>query len=433
VKRLVPLLLLAAAAPVAHCQTTAIVGGKVVIGDGSPIIENGTVLIRDGRIVAAGDGVDVPANSIIVNARGKWVSPGIVAGFTDLGLTDVRLVKDSNDVSANGSPFSAALDVAPAINPRSEPIAVTRTSGVTTAFVTPLTSSAIFAGFGAVIDLSSRPDSVLKQHAFEYVEFGETGASRAGGSRTATFAAFRNALLEARRYTRDPAAYHGDQRGSLVNGFDASALAEVENGHVPLLVHVERASDILAVLSLRKDFPSLKLVLKGVSEGWLVAAQIAATQTPVLASALVDVPEHFEQLAATESNVGRLIDAGVHTALVTDEETVQEIRLLRQYAGNLVALTRVPGATGVNWAAAFALITSRPAESVGMGSEVGSLRAGRRADVVLWNGDPLELSTTATSVYIAGVEQPLINRQTLLRDRYIDLSPGPLPKAYVRD
>jgi imidazolonepropionase-like amidohydrolase len=117
--------------------------------------------------------------------------------------------------------------------------------------------------------------------------------------------------------------------------------------------------------------------------------------------------------------------------MINDDEA-RQIRLTKQYAGNLVALTRLPGATGLDWGQALAAITSKPAEAIGMGNEIGSLRPGRRADVVIWDGDPLELSSAPTAVWIDGVPQPLENRQTKLRDRYRTPGEGDLPKAYER-
>ena len=109
-----------------------------------------------------------------------------------------------------------------------------------------------------------------------------------------------------------------------------------------------------------------------------------------------------------------------------------QLRNLPQLAGNLVALTKVDGATGLDWGAAFATITSRPAEAIGMGGEIGSLRPGRRGDVVMWDGDPLELSSAPLAVWIDGVAQPMTSRQLRLRDRYATPHEGALPKAYER-
>ncbi len=414
------------AAPLA-AQTTAITGGKVVIGDGSAPIEGGTVLIRNDRVVAAGANVSIPADARRIDASGKWVTPGIFAGFSRIGLVEVGAVTQTNDMNASGSPFSAALDVQYAINPFASAVAVNRAAGVTRAVVSPSTATSIFGGYGAIVDLGQDENPITRARAFQFIELGETGHSRAGGSRSASHIHFRALLEEARTYARNPAAFDSD----LLKASDAKALLPVINGSTKLLVHVESANDILKVLDLRKDFPALKIVLVGANEGWRVAGHIAAAGVPVLASALSDLPYGFEDLAATQSNIGRMQDAGVKVAIgMINDRDAHQLRYSVQYAGNLVALNDVPRATGLSWDEAFAAISSVPAEIMDMGGQLGSLKAGRQADVVIWTGDPLELSTQVESVIIDGVEQSLSNRQMRLRDRYRDPAPGVLPNAY---
>lgn len=410
-------------------QTVAITGGKVIVGDGSAPIEGGTVLIRNDRVVAAGSNVTIPADAQRIDATGKWVTPGIFAGFSRVGLVEVGAVRQTNDSNAGDSVFSAALDVQYAINPFASPIAVNRAAGVTRAVVSPSTGSSIFGGYGAVIDLGQDENPITRARAFQFVELGETGHRRAGGSRAAAHIHFRALLNEARTYARNPAAFDSD----LLKASDAKALLPVINGQTKLLVHVESANDILKVLELRKDFPALKMVLVGVNEGWRVADHIAASGVPVLASALSDLPYGFEDLAATQSNIGRMKDAGVKVAIgMINDRDAHQLRYSVQYAGNLVALNKVPRATGLTWDEAFAAISSGPAEIMGMGAQLGSLKAGRKADVVIWTGDPLELSTQVEKVMIDGVVQTLSNRQQRLRDRYRNPTPGALPKAYDR-
>ena len=427
-------LLLAAAALIAApaaAQTVAITGGTVAIGDGSQPIPNGTVVFRDGRIVAAGQSVAVPAGATVIDAGGKWVAAGLVAGFTDLGLVDAEGVDESADTRAPTSPFNAGIDVAPWVNPAANPIANERRGGVTRALVSPVTGNSIFAGQGAVIDLGNDPDPITRARAFQYVELGEDGARVAGGSRPAALAMFRDALSQARDYRRDPAGFGGRERDSLLKRGDAEALLAVLDGRVPLFVHVERASDIRAVLTLPKDFPGMRLVLVGAAEGWRVASEIATAHVPVVAGALADLPASFEQVAATESNLGRLEQAGVVAALSTvGANSAPGEHVLTQYAGNLVAISKRPGAVGLDWGRAFASITSRPAQVLGMENEIGSLRPGRRADVVIWDGDPLELSSAPVAVWIDGKAEPMTSRQSELRDRYIVPGEGALPKAY---
>ena len=414
------------AAPAA-AQTLAITGGRVVIGDGSEPIDGGTVVIRDGRVVAAGANVAVPPGAQVVDARGKWVTPGVVAGFSRIGLVEVDSVDATNDTQANNSPFNAALDIAPAINPEATAVAVSRAAGVTRAVVSPSTGHSIFAGQGAVIDLGGDMHPITRARLFQYIELGEDGAGDAGGSRASAHMVLRNALREARDLSRRG----GRPDDVLLTRADATALVEVLAGRQLLLVHAERASDILQVLALRTEFPTLRLVLVGATEGWRVARDIATAHVPVIANALNDLPATFEQLSATQSNVGRLRGAGVNVSIgMINDEEARQVRVSTQYAGNLVALTRIPGATGLTWNQAFEAISSGPAEALGLGGEIGSLRPGRRGDVVIWDGDPLELATGVDAVWIDGVRQSLENRQTRLRDRYRQPQEGNLPHSY---
>jgi len=424
-------LLLAAAASFISApvlaQTVAITGGKVVVGDGAGPIENGIVVMRGGRVVAAGANVAIPANARRIDASGKWVTPGIFAGFSRVGLVEVGAVSQTNDTRASGSPFSAALDVQYAVNPFAAPMAVNRAAGVTRAVVSPSTANSIFGGYGAIVDLGQDANPITKARAFQFVEMGETGHRRAGGSRAAAHIYFRALLNEARAYARNPATFDSD----LLKAADARALLPIINGTTKILVHVNSANDILKVLALKKDFPALRMVLVGAHEGWRVAGAIAAAGVPVLASALTDLPAGFEELAATQSNIGRMKKAGVKVGIgMINDRDAHQLRYSVQYAGNLVALNKVPRASGLSWGEAFAAISSEPAEIMGMGSQLGSLKAGRKADVVIWTGDPLELSTQVDRVFIDGVEQSLSNRQQRLRDRYRNPTPGALPKSY---
>jgi imidazolonepropionase-like amidohydrolase len=444
----------------AGAQTFAIVNGTVALGDGSQPIPNGTVVIRDGRIVAAGGRrMKLPAGAQVIDATGKWVTPGIVAGFSRLGLADVDLSADGADDTGNNGPFNAAIDVVPAINPLYQTVGVNRADGVTRALVAPSAGKSIFAGQGAVIDTGADMDPITAARRFQFVELGETGKDKAGGSRASAYILFRNALREAaelRRYGQPIQAARGevpDERERpivrnpnesrlygiearrsedvLLTRFDAAALVPVLQGRQYLFVHVERASDILQVLELRREFRALKIVLVGASEGWMVADRIARSGIPVIASAVNDLPASFEQLAATQSNVGRMRSAGVNVSIgMVDDNDTRNLFMERQYAANLVGLQKVPGATGVSWGEALAMITSRPAQAVGMGGEIGSLAPGRRADVVIWSGDPLEGSSAAEQVYIDGVRQPLETHQTRLRERYRYLPRRELPEAY---
>jgi imidazolonepropionase-like amidohydrolase len=417
----------------AAAATTAIVGGTVAIGDGSAPIPNGVVVFRDGRIVDAGANVAVPQGATVIDAHGKWVSPGIVSATSKLEIGSYTYIPENNDASAPKSPFSAALDVWPALNPHDAFVAVERGGGLTRAFVTPSASRTIFAGQGAIIGLASDLPVVGRAEAFQYVELGADGARIAGGSRPAAYRELVVALEAAK-----PSGKSGETTrvadlglGDTFAQADIDALTPVVTGHELLFVHIERASDIVAALSLKQKFPALRLVLVGASEGWMVADQIAAAHVPVIAESILDIATTYEELASTESNVGRMKRAGVEVAIGTIDYTPLE-RNLKQLASNLVAIGKVDGQTGLTWGEAFATITSKPAEIVGLGDEIGSLRPGRRADVVIWDGDPLEAGTAPTLMFIDGRPASLESHVTKLRDRYRDPVPVDLPKAYDR-
>lgn len=419
--------LLAALSLPAMAQDMAITNARLVVGDGSEPVAGANVVVRAGKVVAAGAGVPVPTGLRVIDAGGKWVTPGLVVPVTDLGLLDVNGVDESNDADTGVAEFHAALDVAPAVMPDTVPIAVNRAGGVTRAAVIGNAGRAIFAGQGAVIDLAADADVITQPRAFQYVELGERGARLSGGSRIATHALLRNALVEARELAANPAGARRDD--VLLTRRDAQALVAVVQGRQSLFVRAERAADIRAALALRAEFPALRLVIVGADEGWTMARELAAAGVPVIANPLSDLPAHFEMMAATQSNVGRMAAAGVKVALGNMSDMNQP-RYAPQFAGNLVALTRVPGASGLSWSKAFAAISSVPAEILGLGDRIGSLKPGRAGDVVIWDGDPLEVTSGPVAVFIDGVEQSLANRQIRLRDRYADPAEGSLPKAY---
>ena len=441
----------------ANAQDIAITNATVATGDGSEPIQGATVVVRGGRIIAAGPGVPVPAGVQVVDGTGKWVTPGLFAALTGLGLSDADGIDESDDQSARGSPFGAALDVSPALNPLSQHVQVARGGGITRASVATRPAGSIFGGQGAIVDLGADPRMVVRPRAFQLVDLGETGARIAGGSRVAAHALLRNALREARQFGNEGRLTARGRNGEMETGddipvdlrlvdnpaergedvlltrFDAAALVPVVNGTQALYVAVERAADIRAVLALKNEFPRLRLVLVGASEGWSAARDIAAAGVPVIAQAMNDLPSSFEQLAATQSNVGRMVRAGVKVAIGGLAGTTgDQPKNLAQFAGNMVALTKVPGATGLSWGEAFAAISSIPAEISGQGGRAGVLKTGAAGDLVLWDGDPLELTSAPERVFIDGVEQPRNDHQTGLRDRYRDLDERDLPKAYDR-
>lgn len=406
-------------APAALAQPIAITGGKIVTNTSQGIIESGTVVIANGRVVSVGAGA-APAGARVIDATGKWVTPGMFAAFSRVGLSEIDAEDSTEDTSASSSKFQASLHAADSFNPDDTAIAVTRIEGITRAAIVGAPGEGLFGGYGAIIDMTGGLDSLQSREAFMLAQLGEAGASAAGGSRAASWMWLLTAIDDAKTY---PRGFEDDGEGDLLNRKEAMALKPVVEGKVPLMVAVHRASDILQVISLQKREPKIKLIILGAAEGWRVADQIAAAKIPVIVNPLTNLPDRFEVLAATLENAGRLSRAGVTVAIADPNEATHNTRFIQQLAGNAVA-------NGMEWGRAFEAVTSVPARLYGR-TDLGVLGANATADVVIWDGDPLELSSSPDAVFIAGIETPMESRQTKLRDRYLNLN-EPLPQAYER-
>ncbi|HYD73693.1 MAG TPA: amidohydrolase, partial [Candidatus Binatia bacterium] len=294
--RFLPVLLaaLALAAPAA-AQSVLIRDGRVVTNSAAGTIENGDVLIVDGRIRAVGANVGAPNGARVVEARGRFVTPGAFAAMSEVGLSEISGSGAPNDASIESDTISAAADAGRAFDPGVTAIAVTRVEGVTRAAIAPSATDTMFGGRGALVSLSGRPDSVFRQRAFMVVELGETGAARTGSSRAALWPAFEAALRDAREY---PARYTRGQGGAVLSELDASALQPFARGQGAFLVHVESAADIRRVIRFKRDNPGLDFIIHGGAEAWQVADELAAARIPVILDPLANLPDAFERLSA---------------------------------------------------------------------------------------------------------------------------------------
>lgn len=401
-----------AAAPLAAQGVVAIEGGTVYTLTGAPI-EGGTVLIRDGRIAAVGRDVAVPAGARRVDARGKRVTPGLFESNTRIGLTEVGAVPGTNDFTLadqDEDRIMAAFDVADGLNPASIVIPVTRIAGVTTAVAAP-GGGGLVNGKGVVIDLAGDDarDMLVKDPVAMYATLGEGVETAGGGARGGTTMRLRELLEDTRAYVRQRSDFErGETREFAASRLDLQAMIPVIQGRLPLVVEAHRASDLRTALRLADEY-GLKLILLGASEGWMVADEIARARVPVIVKVLQNLPSSFERLGSRYDNAALLRRAGVQVAITTGD--THNARNVRQEAGNAVAY-------GLPWDEALRAVTLYPAQIWGVADTHGSLAPGKVADVVVWDGDPLELMTSVEHVFIGGREVPLTSRQTELRDRY---------------
>lgn len=387
----------------------AIFNAKVVTNDGAGILNGATVLVEDGKIKAIGktDTANTPAanGTSIIDGRNMWVTPGIFSGFSRIGLVEISAESDTNDTAASKAANNAGLLATDGFNPKATAIAVTRAEGITHTVIAPSTGNSIFAGTGALIETTGDFDSVVNGRAFVFVALGQNGAGEAGGSRPAAMNMLRNALTDAGR------RYSAPDDGDAASRTDAAALAPVVAGRIPLIIGADRASDILAATGLKTLFPKLNLIVLGGAEAWMVTDQLKASKTSVLIDPTESLPGSFDQIATRLDNAQRLQNAGVQYAFIgRTSEFSHNTRLLPQHAGNAVA-------NGLQWDAAFKAITLTPATLFGQPG-LGTLKAGQTANLVVWDGDPLEVMSAPVRVIIDGERQDLTSRQSELANRY---------------
>ncbi|HEX7011652.1 MAG TPA: amidohydrolase family protein [Steroidobacteraceae bacterium] len=392
----------------AHAEDILIRNATVHTASSRGTLQHADVLIRDGRIAAVGSQLSAKGATVI-EARNRPLTPGLFGGLTAIGLTEVPAEAQTNDAFITfGAPtwqqqWRPELDVTLAYNPASTVIPVTRIEGVTWAVLRPY-SEAILEGQGAAVTFDGRYEAVLEGSRSLFVNW-NVDAGGTGGSRAALYMLFDQAVREVREATQPGqiALLHPAGRESLARFLDGGRA----------VFRVDRATDIRRVVQFATR-NGLKPVILGGAEAWRVAAELTHANVPVILDPLVNLPEDFERIGARLDNAARLRRAGVRIALLSGD--IHNARKIRQLAGNAAA-------NGLPWEDALAAITSAPAEIFGLASERGQIAVGQIADLVLWSGDPLEVTSIADRVWIAGRPVKMQSRQTLLRDRYFKGAP----------
>ncbi len=383
----------------------AVSGGKLYTMEGTEAQEGMTILISDGVIEAVGKDLEIPFDYEHVDAQGKVVTPGFIESYSQLGLVEIS--GEATTVDGNVAEFSLgpAFDVRYSINANSTLFPVNAMDGITRAVVAPRSGNDPLAGWGAVVDLAT--GSVTQSQIALFGNVSAGSAAFVGGSRSAVIQRLNRAFREARRYS--PSRYRPgvhDYRHQ-----DMEALKRFRGTDIPLVMEVHRANEIVQVVNLTQDL-NISLVVRGATEAWQVADLLAKHDVPVIVDPLDNLPISYDRLGARLDNAALLHRAGVRV-LISSQET-HNVRLVRQGAGNAVA-------NGLPWIAALAGVTRYPAEVFGL-ENIGTLTVGARADLVIWTGDPLEVTTWAERVMVDGAWVPTRSRQTRLFERYRDLA-----------
>ncbi|MCA9580474.1 MAG: amidohydrolase family protein [Myxococcales bacterium] len=397
-------------------RSVAIIHGTVHLSTGE-VLKDASVVTENGRIRAIGQGVSIADDAEVIDAGGAIVTAGPIAVNAPLGLVEVELEASTvHSEPQTDDPIRASFSAVDGYDPRSVTVPVARVGGITTAVVTP--TGGFIAGSGAVIDLYAPPgeEDVVRAVAGVHVNLTDAGVAAAGGAMPRALGRLREVLDDARAYGKNRAAYERRGLRPMDTGrLDLERLQDVLSGKVPLVVEVHRAVDIRRIIELAEAY-RLRLVILGAAEGWLVADALAKAKVPVFIQPLTNLPALFDRLHGRYDNARLLADAGVTVGFLVGG--AHDARVLMQQAGNAIAW-------GLDRHLALAAITTVPAEAFGVGKDYGEIALGKVANLVVWSGDPFEVTSYPTHVVIRGVSVPLESRQTALFKRYRALPAHP--------
>ncbi|MEP4051656.1 MAG: amidohydrolase [Litorimonas sp.] len=393
----------------AFAQTYFVDNATVVAANGTQ--SKADIIVVDG--VVEGQGARLTAPDGATTISGGWVTPGLFASMSSLGMTDIGSSGPGNDVSSESSPTNISEHAADSFNSRSVHIGNVRQNGITHAVIAPRSGGdSIFAGTGAVISLTGEFDSVIDPEAFVMVDLGERGTIRAGGSRAAAMSQFRAAIEDAEGFFKR----YADQSdgGDVLSRQDARAFSRAVRGDIPLLVSINRSADIMRLIDLKSDNRNLDIVIVGGAEAWEVADEIAAAGIRLIFDPLKNLPDSFESVGSRLDNAIFLDAAGVDYAISNlGALGVTKPATLAQHAGAAVV-------EGLSWDQAFSAISSVPASWFGVTDK----------SAVVWDGDPLEVTSAPIAMSINGEAQSMTSRQKALRDRYNPTNQDDRPHKY---
>ncbi len=387
----------------------------------SPVLQKADIIISDGEISAVGSNLSAPEKARVIEAHGRPVTPALFAGISALGLDEISAEIGSvdkglqYDPAADDTRMRPEFDVTPAFNPNSAAIPVTRIEGYGWTVLNAGRTSSIIGGRGRAVSLDGSYRNFLSDPVL-FVGMGESASALSGQSRAAQYMLLDQAMEEAASdlaWTPDALLTAAGRR--VLAGYSTAG---------SVVFGVDRASDILQVIQLAEKH-QFDAIIHGGTEAWMVASELAEAGVPVILDPLGNEPQNFDKLGARLDNAALLHSAGVTIAFSADSDSPHNARKLRQAAGVAVAY-------GLPFDAGLAALTINPARIFSLPVGYGSIETGTTANLVMWTGDPLEVTSLADAVILEGKNIPLESRQTLLRDRYLPRNPE-LPRAYIKE
>jgi hypothetical protein len=367
---------------------------------------NMDIRVEGGVITQVGEDLPTEGVAQVIDAAGRAVTPGVFGGIGRIGLEEIGLEKTTGDYAQRLEQMRPEFDVTLAFNPEAMSLGVHLKNGLTFSVLAPASArgGSLVAGLGAATALDG---SLPTGPRVMFVDLGGDANDLSGGSRAAQFMLLRQAFVEAK--APNLVMVH-DER--LLSPSGRQVLVDFIKNQGVFVFDVDRAIDIQRTIDFARS-EGVRAVIRGGAEAWRVAAQLASAEIPVILDPLENLPYSFDSLGATLENAARLHQAGVQIAISLRSPQVQDAGKTRQAAGNAVA-------HGLPWNVGLAAITRTPAEIFGVADQFGRISVGRKADLVMWSGDPLDVSSLPDLVLSNGREQPLESRHSALRDRHYE-------------
>ena len=369
-----------------------------------------------GNVLIDGDKIKRVSSSnlqgdFVIDATGKILTPGMIATDTEIGIVEIGALSVTRDDSSKM--YKIGFSIYDAFNPNSTLIPWNRSNGITSTLTLPQNTSSPIGGLGSYFVLDSK---LQISGTKDMVMIGRVGGS-SSRSRAEHFAQIEDLLILAKSLTKND--MDSDlELSDLIDDWSVSdamnlhprdlrALYNLVNNDLPLIMKSHRASDLLKLIEL-KDKYNLNMIIMGAQEAGLIAEEIAESKIPLIINPINNIPGSFDELASNINMAKRLEDAGVE--LMFNAPRDHNYHLIRQGAGVAVA-------NGMSYAGALKALTSTPANVFGINGR-GTIEAGKVADLIIWDADPLEPSSMPDYVFINGKNIDLTTRSSRLRDRY---------------
>ena len=367
----------------------------------APDIPCGQMLVDAGKIVAIGERVDAPEGCEVIDAEGKLVCPGFIDAHTHIGLHEEAVRWEGADYNEMSNPVTPEMRAIDAINPLDEAFDVALRGGVTTAVTGPGSANVIGGTFSAIkLRGDNVDDMVIRESVAMKIAMGENPKGCYGQqgkklpiTRMGVAALLRGTLAKAKKYAEDIEAAKAEGKPAPFD-FQMEAMLPVIRREIPLKAHAHRADDILTVLRVCREF-NVDVTLDHVTEGHLIVDKLVDAGKPVLVGPSLGSKSKFELKEKSFATPGILHKAGLEVCIITDAPVIP-LNYLPLCAGLAVR-------EGLDVDAAWRAITINPAKVAGIADRVGSLEAGKDADFVLWDGDPLrDIQAKAVQVFVDG-------------------------------